>query len=435
MSLKENNKTTKIRQIVKNIIKNKKYVIIFAVLILIIISLSMFLKPKLETIKDSVVLVNIYDDNEDIIATGSGFSAYQENWIVTNYHVIENASNIKVVTDDNKEYAVNDIIIFDIAEDLAIISIEGKLKPLKLGNGKSLKSTQKVIAIGSPMGEKNTISEGIISNADENDVIRITAPISHGSSGGVLLNSRHRVIGITSAGYDNAQNLNFAINVEKLRELYKNNKNGKYYKITPDNLDKCLEPDDDLRFAGCNDSNFSAYKSDPYYLFYGYTNIKTNFENSLTNLGWYDYNLNIEFDKEVIDLAYEEYKEIISYDYCLDSCEITKDIKKWSVNEFMINLKVLKKEELALIKADLENYETDDSKFNRVEEYPLDAYQKTLILYLIGDRSWNIIHKDNKEDIFNYFDENYNTKELGAILELLGYEVEYNNDDTLTAYW
>ena len=58
-----------------------------------------------------------------------------------------------------------------------------------------------------------------------------------------------------------------------------------------------------------------------------------------------------------------------------------------------------------------------------------------MILYLIGDRSWNNIHKDNKQDIFNYFDEKYGTNDFGAILDLLGYDVRYNNDGTLTAWW
>lgn len=67
--------------------------------------------------------------------------------------------------------------------------------------------------------------------------------------------------------------------------------------------------------------------------------------------------------------------------------------------------------------------------------YPLEAAEKSLILYLIGEYEWHEIHSDNKEDIFNYFDAEYGTEDLGAILELLGYEVVYESDGTLTVYW
>jgi hypothetical protein len=56
-------------------------------------------------------------------------------------------------------------------------------------------------------------------------------------------------------------------------------------------------------------------------------------------------------------------------------------------------------------------------------------------LYLIGGYDWSEIHVDNKEDIFDYFDAQYGTRDLGAILEILGYDVVYENDGTLTAYW
>ena len=62
--------------------------------------------------------------------------------------------------------------------------------------------------------------------------------------------------------------------------------------------------------------------------------------------------------------------------------------------------------------------------------------EKSLILYLIGDYNWSDISTKNKGDIFDYFKSKYSsTKVLGAILEILGYEVVYNNNGTLTAYW
>ena len=120
--------------------------------------------------------------------------------------------------------------------------------------------------------------------------------------------------------------------------------------------------------------------------------------------------------------------------FCESDCNIDTDIKNWDTNDFIINLNILEKEELAFVLVDLENYNSEDAKFYRVDDYPLESAEKALILYLIGDRPWYRIHKDNKQDIFNYFKHLY-ISDFGAILEILGYEVRYNNDGTLTAWW
>ena len=97
---------------------------------------------------------------------------------------------------------------------------------------------------------------------------------------------------------------------------------------------------------------------------------------------------------------------------------------------------MLNRYEYAITVVDLSNYYDNDSIFNNVNDnYPLEAAEKSLILYLIGNHEWSEIHTDNKEDIFDYFDARYWTDDFGAILEMLGYEVEYNSDGTLTAYW
>lgn len=76
---------------------------------------------------------------------------------------------------------------------------------------------QKVVAIGSPLGLFNSVSDGIISGfrvIDDVDMIQFTAPISHGSSGGALLNMYGEVIGISTAGIDEGQNINLAMGYE-----------------------------------------------------------------------------------------------------------------------------------------------------------------------------------------------------------------------------
>ncbi len=83
---------------------------------------------------------------------------------------------------------------------------------------------QKVVAIGSPLGLFNSVSDGIISGfrvVDNVDMIQFTAPTSHGSSGGALLNMYGEVIGISTAGFDNAQNINLAVGYEAISQFIK----------------------------------------------------------------------------------------------------------------------------------------------------------------------------------------------------------------------
>lgn len=81
---------------------------------------------------------------------------------------------------------------------------------------------QKVVAIGSPLGLFNSVSDGIISgfrDIDGHSMIQFTAPTSHGSSGGALLNLYGELIGILTAGFDNGQNLNLAVDIKTISQF------------------------------------------------------------------------------------------------------------------------------------------------------------------------------------------------------------------------
>ena len=95
--------------------------------------------------------------------------------------------------------------------------------PIPIYRGtKGLVRGQRVVAIGSPMGLFNSVSDGIISGfrrIDEVDMIQFTAPTSHGSSGGAVLNLQGEVIGISTAGIDSGQNLNLAVGYECINQF------------------------------------------------------------------------------------------------------------------------------------------------------------------------------------------------------------------------
>ena len=106
----------------------------------------------------------------------------------------------------------------------AIVKIKGRRFPCaNLGNSESVEVGDEVVAIGNPLGLKNTISPGIISGIREMEgfkVFQLTAPISSGSSGGPLFNLYGEVIGVTYSSMIKGQNLNFAIPINDVKLLY-----------------------------------------------------------------------------------------------------------------------------------------------------------------------------------------------------------------------
>ncbi len=180
----------------------------------------------IEKASNSVLFLEIYDDGGELAATGSGFLAFNDRTFVTNQHVIEDAYRIRAYDEDYAEYRVGDVLAADEEWDIAIMSLTraSGLTPLPLAENASLKRGQPVAAIGSPQGFVNTFSTGIISAVHELEgtrIIQFTAPISPGSSGGALFNEAGEVIGITSAYYEDAQNINFAVDISHVINLYR----------------------------------------------------------------------------------------------------------------------------------------------------------------------------------------------------------------------
>jgi serine protease Do len=155
----------------------------------------------------------------------------EKGYIVTNYHVVANATEIKVITADQKEYKGR-ILGSDPRSDLAVIKIdaEGKLPVAKLGNSEDLMIGETVIAIGNPFGLSHTVTTGVVSALDRSvraedrvyrHFIQTDASINPGNSGGPLLNIDGDVIGINTAIYQKAQGIGFAIPISKAKRIVK----------------------------------------------------------------------------------------------------------------------------------------------------------------------------------------------------------------------
>ncbi len=143
--------------------------------------------------------------------SASGSIIDTKGHILTNHHVVANAQKLEVTLADGSKWPAK-LIGSDPDNDLAVIKIEApreKLKVISMGNSKSLKIGQKVLAIGNPFGLQRTLTTGIISSLGRTirseagtlieDVIQTDAAINPGNSGGPLLNSDGEIVGINSA--------------------------------------------------------------------------------------------------------------------------------------------------------------------------------------------------------------------------------------------
>jgi serine protease Do len=158
---------------------------------------------------------------------GSGFIIDKSGYIVTNNHVVAQADEIKVKLANGKEFDA-EVVGRDSKTDVALIKIKGAngLTPLPLGNSEVLKVGTWVVAIGSPFGLEQTVTQGIVSAKGRSigagpydDFIQTDASINPGNSGGPLLNLKGEVVGINTAIVARGQGIGFAIPINMARDI------------------------------------------------------------------------------------------------------------------------------------------------------------------------------------------------------------------------
>ncbi len=154
---------------------------------------------------------------------GSGFIIRSDGVILTNAHVVNGASDVTVRMTDRREYTAK-VIGVDTKSDIAVIKINAKDLPVvKMGDSKSLKVGEWVLAIGAPFGFENSATAGIVSakgrTLDSGYVpfIQTDVPINPGNSGGPLFNMKGEVVGINSQIYSRSggyQGVSFSIPID-----------------------------------------------------------------------------------------------------------------------------------------------------------------------------------------------------------------------------
>ncbi len=162
-------------------------------------------------------------------SVGSGFLIHADGYIVTNAHVVDQAAECEVIFADGTKLDAVEVAI-DRRSDIAVLKVKAKrpLPYLALGRSDDLMQGETVIAIGNPLGYAHTITTGIVSALDRelrfdrnlvySGLIQTDASINPGNSGGPLLNVLGELIGINTAIRGDAQNIGFAIPVNKLHE-------------------------------------------------------------------------------------------------------------------------------------------------------------------------------------------------------------------------
>jgi S1-C subfamily serine protease len=171
------------------------------------------------------------------IGGGTGFIVSQEGMVLTNAHVVsDEKADYTILTNDGKKYPAS-VLARDATRDLAVMKIEEKpdsksFPTLELGDSDKLQIGQTVIAIGNALGEfRNTVSVGVISGLGRRvtasgggtvetleDVIQTDAAINRGNSGGPLFNLKGEVIGVNFAMAEAAENIGFAIPINKAKK-------------------------------------------------------------------------------------------------------------------------------------------------------------------------------------------------------------------------
>jgi 2-alkenal reductase len=193
-------------------------------------------------------LANLYEDTVQSVVfivtssiqgvgSGSGFVWDEDGHIVTNYHVIQGASLVKVKFFNGREYRA-DVVAFDPAADLAVIKLididtEHDLTPIKIGTSSGLRPGQTAIALGNPFGEEFTMTTGIVSAVTRTiksgfssynipAVIQTDASINPGNSGGPLLDKEGAVIGVNTqivSETRQSSGVGFAVPVDLVRRV------------------------------------------------------------------------------------------------------------------------------------------------------------------------------------------------------------------------
>src|SRR5262245_37718143 len=188
-------------------------------------------RPAIVAIHTRLTETDVFGQEVQGEAAGSGFVLSKDGYIVTNNHVIDGASDITVTLDDGKTETA-ELVAADPRSDLAVLHVDRTdLTPLALGDSNAINVGDPVVAIGNALdlGAEPTVTGGLVSAKDRTitepngsvlvDLIQTDAAISPGNSGGPLLDMTGHAVGINTAVAGQGQNIGFAIAIDRAKTL------------------------------------------------------------------------------------------------------------------------------------------------------------------------------------------------------------------------
>jgi len=205
-----------------------KIFMLFFIFALSAISQANLYTEVYRNVEPSIVVVLANDSQNAPLHQGTGFFINRAGDIITNFHNIEGANNVNVITTDGHMYSVKDVIEKDILGDLVCLSVDipsQSILPLMINTTSPLIGDD-IFVIGYPEGPggfAQSMTRGIVSSVRDLDeygeVIQIDAAVSPGASGSPLVNSKGEAIGVATFGYIKGQRQNFAVSCKRVSIL------------------------------------------------------------------------------------------------------------------------------------------------------------------------------------------------------------------------
>ena len=190
-----------------------------------------------EMTSSAVVFTESFQREADLLAdkpgsSGSGFFITADGAAVMSYHQLEGAECARVTTTAGRVFPISGVLYYDTQRDIAVVRVSRTdskgnqvrfFPTVPLGDSDAVSTGEEIFTVSSPLGLMDSISAGLVSNRSRivddpaYPCIQISAPISHGSSGGPLLNASGEAIGVLYASYTSGQNLNLAVPLNAIR--------------------------------------------------------------------------------------------------------------------------------------------------------------------------------------------------------------------------
>lgn len=172
-----------------------------------------------ESVLESVVAIEVFDEKDESIANASGFIAFTEKRLVTCRHALANMSYAICTTESGETFKIDTIVEADEDSDVAVCIVPEECTiPSMTLSEKELKKGEGITAIGSWYGMVNVVARGNVGMVKD-DYILITASVNPGASGGVVLDSNYEVCGMIRGSYTEGQSINVAVPIATIIDL------------------------------------------------------------------------------------------------------------------------------------------------------------------------------------------------------------------------